>query len=118
MECWATPDDGFLVKLDGVDSCSSEGGEEFWVLLDPWHDVVEIWRDDSFDQGDSECRTTYEVEGLTFLGVVEERFADGRTNFSREVEFDDLEELDPEAFPDEVVVRAALAEWTSLDRVD
>lgn len=113
MECWTTPDDGHLVKLDSLDSCASEQGDEVWVLLDPWGDIAQVWRDDTRVEDDAECRVTYEVEGYAFIGVLEQRFESGRTNFSREVEIDEIlpTSEDADGVSTESTVRSALEEW-------
>lgn len=111
MDCWTTPDDGILVRLESPDGCSSETGDAVWILLDPWHDVAHVWRDDSELHDDAEDRLTHEVEGSTFVAVVEERFEAGRANFSREVEIEDLVPLEPEEAPPEEEIRRRFARY-------
>ena len=109
MECWTTPDDGILVRLEAPEGCSSEVGDEIFILLDAWGDIDRLYRDDSEPGDESECRTSYEVEDECFVAIVEERFEIGRTNFSREIEIDGLEPLAEEDAPDEDDLRERLA---------
>lgn len=111
MDCWATPDDGILVRLESPEACASEHDDEVWLLLDAWRDIDRVWRDDSQPGEESECRVSYEVEDGVFVGVVEERFDGGRTNFAREIEIEDLEPLDENQVPAFTDLVLKLREW-------
>lgn len=111
MECWETPDEGLLVRLDGVEGCESETDEVVWMLLDAWKDITHVWQDDAREGEESDYHTSHEVEDGMFVCVTEERLDDGRTNYDREVEIEELIPADEEDAPEYGVLVEKLREW-------
>lgn len=114
MDCWWIEEEGLLVRLEGERGCGTAPEEDRFVLLDGTGEVERVWEPQAgADDEGASLSVHYEVEDGVFCRIVEERFADGRTNYDREIELEDLEDFDPRdgdhpALPDEESLRAAV----------
>lgn len=112
MDCWTIGDEGLLVRFEEEQGCGSAPEAEAFLLLDAWGDIDRIFEatQGADDEGAAYLAVHYEVEDGVFCRIVEEGFSDGRTNYDREIELEDLHPLTEEdsGWPDEEGLRAQL----------
>ena len=111
MECWNVADESRLVRLDSEWGCGSAPEEEIFILLNGLGEAEQVWEASGGAEDEQHLEIRYEVEDGVFCRIVEESFPSGRTNYDREIEIEDLEELSPADWPEEDEAREAVRHW-------
>lgn len=111
MECWKVADENRLVHLEAEWGCGSAPEEEIFVLLSSEDEPEQLWEGRRGEDDEQHLDIRYEVEDGVFCRIVEESFPSGRTNYDREIELEDLEELPPSEWPDEESLRETIERW-------